>query len=116
MTSPSSQTVSADAALQIQAGRALRTHSDGIVADMNRLRSLTQNLPTGLQGGTLTATMAAHDTLYADVSRQAQRLGQHGDHFVSSANTQAAADQDAQQQVMRAVPGTGSSNISAINV
>jgi hypothetical protein len=115
MTSPSSQTVSADAALQIQAGRDLRTHSDGIVSDMNRLRNLTQNLPAGLQGGTLTATMAAHETLYADVQRQAQRLGQHGDHFVSSANTQSAADQDTQQQVMRTVaPST--SSVSSINM
>jgi len=114
MTSPS-QTVSADAALQIQAGRDLRTHSDGIISDMNRLRNLTQNLPAGLQGGTLTAGLAAHDTLHVDVQRQAQRLAQHGDHLVTSANTQAAADQDAQQAVMRAVPGTGGSNMSVLN-
>ena len=40
---------------------------------------------------------------------------QHGDHMVTSANTQAAADQDAQQSVMRAVPGTSGSNMSVLN-
>ncbi len=116
MTSPSTQTVSANAALQAQAGRDLRTHSDGIIADMNRLRTLTQNLPGGLQGATLGATLAAHDTLHADVMRQAQRLAQHGDHLVNSANAQSAADQDAQQAVMRTVPTGNSSGISSINV
>ncbi|PZS30225.1 MAG: hypothetical protein DLM58_14035 [Pseudonocardiales bacterium] len=88
-------TVSAEAAFQAQAGRELRTHSEGIVSAMTRLRQLTGNLQSGLRGDTLSASLAAHDAQHALVIKSANRLAGHGDHFVTSSGVNSANDQDA---------------------
>ncbi|HEY3631508.1 MAG TPA: hypothetical protein VGL21_11440 [Jatrophihabitantaceae bacterium] len=103
---------SADALVQAQAGRDLRTHSEGVIDAVNQLKRISAELPSGLQGQALTAGLSVHDVLHSDVIKHATRLAQHGDHFVNSANVQSAGDVDGNKAIAQVIGGAVASTIN----